>query len=621
MRRPPPLALVTLACAAALSCPRPDASVQPDRGAAPLDAGSPVDPELVQLRAALLGLERDVGAAMRSTDEALWAHWTTGARLDLSAATAARAALVTPERFALLQRATARDADDPRALMHLEAHLSSERVALALAADGEALTARESALTFSVEGKEVRWRELNRLLAAERSALKRKALWTASLTAAATLERALEARDAKLAALLAPQRPFDALAAQRDVEPEAMRRVAEGVLTLTGEAWRLTLERLNAADTRLPLGALTRADLPRLLRVPADVELAFDPKAFAPRATSLLEGLGLGRVEGLTLDLAESPKKHPLPLTVAPGGPADVRLSVRPLGGLRDQQLLFSELGVALALRHAATGRLAFDRLGDPAVTQVTGELLALLPLEPAWLDAVGVRPEARQTVIDAAAAQRLFLVRRAAVTYLARLDAVEAGDAQASARAAALFTRALGVQHTEADMARLRSDTDDALRSATTLRAMLLAEALRQALANAYGPTWFREKATGTALVELWRAGTSSAAEERLVPLGDALTAFWERTVSLTPVGLPADGGVVVRPWPALREGPERPMSTARPWPRPIGPPITDGGTQVRDWPSMTPRAVDLRWVPRPWPQLQERQVQRDDAGVGPAP
>ncbi|MCU0696543.1 MAG: hypothetical protein MUC96_08450 [Myxococcaceae bacterium] len=592
------------------ACPRPESSVTPDRAAT--DAGVTVDPELERLRAGVAQLERELSTATRAADEALWAHWTTGAPLDAGVLAARRLLVATPQRLQLLEQASSRGVDDPRALGILESTLRAE--ALVAQLDVDDVGALEAALTFPAEGKEVRWRDLNRLLATEKSALKRKTLWSASLSAAEKLDAALAQRDAKLAQAVAPERPFDVYAEQRDVEPEAMRRVAEGVLTLTGEAWRLTLERLNAADTKLPVASLTRADLPRLMRVPADVELAFDKKVLAPRAIELLSGLGLYGRPGLTLDLTDTSKKHPLPLTVAPGGPADVRVSVRPLGGLRDQQLLLSELGVALALHHAATGRFVFDRLGDPALAQATGELLALLPLEPAWLESVGVQPQAQQAIVDSVTTQRLFTIRRAAAVYLARLDAVERSDAESKTRAAAIFTRALGVTHTEADLVRLRLDTDDALRSATTLRAMLLAEHLRQTLASTYGPAWFKETAAGEALRELWRAGTSVAAEDRIAPLGDALTAFWQRTVTITPVGQPRDGGVVVGEWPTPRDAPERPMSTARAWPRPIGP--TDGGRQVRDWPQMTPRTIERRWVPRPWPQPLERRIERPDAG-----
>jgi len=382
--------------------------------------------------------------------------------------------------------------------------------------------------------------------------------------------------------------------------------VAEGVLTLTSQAWRLTLERLNQADTKLPRASLTRADLPRLMRVPAEVDLAFAKKEIASRAVATLGSLGLSGKKGLTLDLSEAVKKNPLPLTVTPGGPADVRTSFRPLGGLRDQQLLFSELGVALALQHVTADRFEYERLGDSALAQASGELFATLPGEPEWLEAQGVLEPARRVVIEAWQVQRLFQVRRAAATFLVRLDCVEPNDAQARTRAAAIFTRALGVTHTVADMVRMRVDTDDGLRSATTLRSMLMGEHLRVQLNVTAGEPWFRSQAAGKALVELWSIGSAVPVEARITPLGSALTAFWQRSIEVTPVGQPVDGGVVIAPFPEPKGPVEKEGWTARPWPH----------ARIRP-PSKGP--AETRWVPRPWPT--GKRIAPEDAGVSASP
>lgn len=609
--------LVVVAVLGLAACPRSDSSVQANLN--PADAGV-VDPELERLRVQVATLSNDTRDWSRLVDAKLWAHWTAGAPLEWAALNAKRDALLTTEQLAMLRRALERGIDDPSALEHLALFLEAEAASRSAAAEAEAVATLESTLTFPLDGKDVRWSDLNRLLATEKSALKRKALWTASLPAAEKLDAALAARDAQRAAALAPKTLFTFEAEQRDVDPEAMRQVAEGVLTLTSEAWRLTLERLNQADTKLPIASLTRADLPRLMRVPAEVDLAFGKKDLASRAVATLGALGLYGKIGLTLDLSEAVKKNPLPLTVTPGGPADVRTSFRPLGGLRDQQLLFSELGIALALQHVTAGRFEYERLGDSALAQATGELFATLPGEPEWLEAQGVLEPARRIVIDAWQVQRLFQVRRAAAAFLVRLDCVEPNDAQARTRAAAIFTRALGVTHTEADMVRMRLDTDDGLRSATTLRSMLMGEHLRVQLNSTGTEPWFRSQAAGKALIELWSTGSSVPVEARITPLGSALTAFWQRSIDVTPVGLPVDGGVVIAPFPQPKGPVEKAVWTARPWPRSrVGPRgATDGGWTPRDWP--TPKGpADTRWIPRPWPT--GKRIAPEDAGVSASP
>lgn len=604
-------ALVTFSLVA---CPKSESSVQTDRSA-PVDAGV-VDPARERLKAQVTSLSKETAAWSRAVDEKLWQHWTTGAAFDLTPLTASHDALLTAERRALLAEAIAQNVDDPRALEHLALFLDAERLTKETAAESQAIATLESTLTFPFAGKEVRWHDLNRLLATEQSALKRKALWTASLPAAEKLDAALMARDAKAAQVLAPRTPFQFSAELRDVDTEALRKVAEGVLTVTSEAWRLTLERLNAADTKLPVGSLTRADLPRLLRVPADVDLAFGKKELSSRAVTTLGAIGLYGQKGLTLDLSEAVKKNPLPLTVTPGGPTDVRTSFRPLGGMKDQQLLFSELGVALALQHVTVGRFEYERLGDSSLAQTSGELFATLVGEPQWLEAQALQEPARKAIIDAWQVQRLFQIRRAAAVFLVRLDCVEKSDEGSKARAAAIFTRAFGVTHTEADLVRLHLDTDDALRSATTLRAMLLAEHLRVQLNTSLGASWFTVQPAGRSLAELWSTGSAMPTEARLVSLGDALTSFWKRTVELTPVGK-NEGGLTVGEWPAPKSV-ERPMSTSRPWPRTriMEQPIRDAGWTPKDWPQ--PKTLEA-WVPKAWPQ--PKTLESPDAGVTSAP
>ncbi|MDP3505158.1 MAG: hypothetical protein Q8S33_32770 [Myxococcales bacterium] len=624
--------LVVVAVLGLAACPRSDSSVQANLGAA-ADAGV-VDSELGRLRAQATSVSNDTRDWSRAVDAALWNHWTSGAPIDWTTLNTKRDALLTTERLSMLRRALERGADDELALEHLSVFLEAEAVSRSATAEADAVATLLSTSTFTFDGKDVRWADLNRLLATEKSALKRKALWTASLPAAEKLDAALAARDAKraeallaaeqllfqrgdatgdarLVGLLAPKTLLAFEAEQRDVEPEAMRQVAEGVLALTSEAWRLTLERLNQADTKLPMATLTRADLPRLMRGSAEADLAFGKKELAPRAIATLGALGLYGKKGLTLDLSEAVKKNPLPLTVTPGGPADVRTSFRPLGGLRDQQLLLSELGIALALQHVTAGRFEYERLGDSALAQATGELFATLPGDAEWLEAQGVPEAARPIVIDAWQVQRLFQARRAAAAFLVRLDCIERNDAQSRSRAAAIFTRALGVLHTEADMARMRFDSDDGLRSATTIRSMLMAEHLRGELNRSAGGPWFRSAGAGKDLVELWSTGSSVPLETRVTRLGAALTSFWQRSIEVTRVGLPVDGGVVIAPFPQPKGPVEPPVWTARPWPHArIGP---RGAIDAGPPP-------ETRWMPKPWPTGGKR-IAPEDAGVSASP
>ncbi|MDP1826326.1 MAG: hypothetical protein Q8L48_23870 [Archangium sp.] len=433
-------------------------------------------------------LEQEAAQVVRAVDEALWQHWTTGAPLDLAAATKGHDALFSKQSLETLHRARELRPADTRRIGNLERWLGGELLARGVAAESEALANLESSTTFTVDGKELPWRDLNKLLVSEKSAVKRRALWNGSHAAALRLEAAVVRRDGKLKEVLASLElpaPLDFAAETRGLDLDALRRQADEVLTRTDAEWKTTLQALTDADVRLPVSALTRGELPRLLKVPAAVDAEFPKGKIGTRAVQTLGTLGVYGQPGLTIDLAEAAKKSPLPLTVAPG-PGDVRVSVKPVGGLRDQQAVLGELGAALTLHGAKSGSFALDRLGRSSEALRASELFASLLTEDAWLSAneVNNRPQ----VIAAAKAQRLFALRRAAGVVLARLETQTISDETAArAKFVAIMGRATGLSLSPEEGARWRLETDDFLRSAAQLDAMLGAEAWRVQLGDGW--------------------------------------------------------------------------------------------------------------------------------------
>lgn len=499
----------------AAACRSLDAPVDDERSTSLRDGGSA---EAEALRIKVARLSEAAQRVVARTDEALWSHWTEGVPLELSEGDAGIS--LTPESLRPLRRAREIAADDLRVLKHLESFIVGALLARGVAEENAVWAQLEASLTCAVDGKEQRFRELNRQLVNEKSALKRKALWAACLKTAQQLDAALARRDAKVTEVLASLEVPSALdfdTESRELDLEVLAKVAQRLLELTDAAWHVSLRELSDNELKLPVEALSRPDLPRLLKVPAAVDSAFPKAQIAARALATLGTLGLYGRPGLTLDLAEATKKNPLPLTVAPKS-NDVRVSFRPLGGLRDQSLLLSELGTALALLSSKTGRFETSRLGDPAIAQVSGALFSSLLGEDAWLEEIGVSD--RAAVRSTWRAQQLFALRKAAGTVLARLELTELPEADTRARFVTLMTRVLGVKVSVEDGVRLRLDTDDFLRSATLLRSMLLAATLRHRL----GDGWWQKRESGQTLMALWAKGTSQPAETMLGSLMQGL-------------------------------------------------------------------------------------------------
>jgi len=459
------------------------------------------------LKSRVDAIDAEAGQVLAAVDDALWRHWTRGEPLELAKASAGHDGLFGPATLDALRRAQAQGVE-PRRAAHLERWLLGELVSRALTSDTEAVASLEAGATFTLDGKDIAWREVPRLLGAEKSAVRRRALAAGAATVAGRLEPLLDHREDKAAETLAnlsAGSPRQLAVVTRELDLEALAATARALLTATDATWSATLATLSELELKLPPEALTKADLPRLLKVPAAVDGLFPRAAVAPRALDTLAGLGLYGRAGMSLELSEGATKRPLPLTVAPS-PKDVRVCFKPQGGLRDQTQLLSELGVALALSAASTGHASTDRLGDPARALSLGLLLSGLAAEPAWLTARGIAEAQQPDVIRAARALSLYAVRRAALGVLLHVETLGLPDPEARATAVALEARALGVKVPPEEGAGLRRALDDGLRAGTSLKAALLAAEARAGLPERY----FSAPDSGPALLAGWASGTA---------------------------------------------------------------------------------------------------------------
>lgn len=445
-----------------LSPPKPDAGVS--------------EAELIAPR--VDAIEKEVTDVVQRTDESLWRYWTLGVPLEPATFTKGHEALLSKDTLDVLARARTLRPGDIGRIDALSRWVAGELLVRGVAAESEALANLEAAATFQLEGKELPFRELGKLLLSERSALKRKALWAASHEAALRLEAAVARREAKLAEVLTSlglPGPLELAARSRGVDLVALETEAEEALATTEAEWKSALQAMSDLEVKLPIAGLSRADLPRMLKVPAAIDAEFPKQKIATRVVQTLGAVGLYGKPGLTVDLAEAAKKNPLPLTVTPMR-GEVRMSLRPLGGLRDQQLALAELGTAVALYGAREKPIHEGRLASPLVAQVSAERFSALLLSADWLAANEVKDSA--AVIAEAKAQRLFTLRRAAGLVLARIAASRAEDESQSRGAfVAVMSRAMSLTLAQEEGARWRLETDDFLRNATLLQAMRLAE------------------------------------------------------------------------------------------------------------------------------------------------
>ncbi|MGA9525631.1 MAG: chromosome segregation protein SMC [Myxococcaceae bacterium] len=465
---------------------------------------------------------------IRAQDEIVWKHWTEGAPLDLSARLEEQRALYTREaldRVDAVRRRTT-EPDQVRALELLRAHFAGEYVALTTAPEQEAFDTLQASLTFEVDGQAYPLRNLERLLARERNALRRQALHKAGTEVVTRLgpaaERLQQALDTARTAAAYGSR-LELAAALRRTRPERVKALAERILVETDEAFRKVLEQLAARELRLPFENVRARDLPRMFRS-RDVDELFPAKEIPARAEATVRGLGIDLHRAVKIDDRPLPQKNPRPLALPVQIPDDVRLSVRPISGVRAQVGYLHELGHALHAAHTKQPSFELSRMGGSTVSRAFSELFAGLAENPIWLEQkAGLTGDRLAQYRAESAAWDLYLLRRNAGRALFAL-AVWSGEAADPAVAwGEIMSRALGVTVEESERVHHLLEADTTLASASALESTVLAHQLRAQLEKRFGPGWWEQVAAGEYLRSLWAHGTALDAEELARAAGDA--------------------------------------------------------------------------------------------------
>jgi hypothetical protein len=528
-------------------------------GPQPVGAAAPSPAEVARAALAqeVASVSAKAEALLKAQDELVWKSWTVGTPGDLAKTYAGTDVWLTPSAMAStdkLRQATA-DAQERLALSHLHAYLVTEWLAQNTAGLSEEASKLEQKLSFGPTGQEHPYRNLEALLASERSALLRKTYYEAATQDVTKLADVLARRRTRTLALLSElgESSTSFLVELREAELDTLVALADAALTRTQSAFVATLGHLSASELQLPVERVTRADIPRLFRLPAE-DAAFPKADIYARATRTVEGLGvdLSTMKNVTVDLKETPSKNPRGLVLGVVIPSDVRLSLLPVGGARDERETLHQMGHVLSDALSQERRWALAKLGNRTVGEAWSFLLEDLTIDPLWLQRVaGFTGDASAAWRASAGAQRLFLLRRAAGKVLFNAGA-RAPGAEAQALYRQVMARTYAFPMTAADEARAELDREEFLASADYLEAFLLAAQLEQQLQGRFGPAWWESKAAGVFLRGLLAPGNSVTATGLAKSLGAGgleVDAFVSRLPAMLgwtpPTPSPPDGGV----------------------------------------------------------------------------
>ncbi|MHB8878456.1 MAG: gluzincin family metallopeptidase [Myxococcaceae bacterium] len=302
-----------------------------------------------------------------------------------------------------------------------------------------------------------------------------------------------------------------------------LAKSCEAVLARTEDAYRDMLSYvLKKIDPALKPGAARRHDLQRAAVVPWMAE-HFRREDALPAITRCLLDMGFTpNAEGrILLDAEDRPGKTARAFVADLKVPDDVRLVVRPGGGLDDYFALLHEYGHAQQLAHVArTAPVEVRRLGDLSVTEGYASLFDHLLLDEAWHRRYLKlsQPVAREAA-RIAAFNNLWLLRRYAAKLAYEISLYEHGPVRAMAEE---YEERLG-RATFVGLHRgfFLFDVDAQLQSTRYLRAWAFEARLHAWMCERYNEDYWRNPAAGSYLKELFSRGQRDDAETLAKQLG----------------------------------------------------------------------------------------------------
>lgn len=325
------------------------------------------------------------------------------------------------------------------------------------------------------------------------------------------------ARRREMAAITARQTGYSSyLELRSDVtgySAEAMVQECADTLSQTEDAYRdllgYVLKKLDPNLRSLPSGAARRHDLQHAATAPWMAQ-HFPRNELVPSVTRCLSDMGLppnaqGRI---VLDTEDRPGKSARAFVADLRVPDDIRLVVRPGGGLDDYFALLHEFGHAQQLANVSSNVPVEERrLGDLSVTEGFAYLFDHLLLDEAWhkrylrLPANIAREAARL-----AAFNNLWLLRRYAAKLGYEVELYRRGPERALAEEYEARMRSalmVGIHR-----GNFLHDVDPQLYSSRYLRAWALEARLHAVLQERFNEDFWRNPATGTWLKGLFARG-----------------------------------------------------------------------------------------------------------------
>ena len=387
----------------------------------------------------------------------------------------------------------------------------------------EEITNAELAATIAWDGDHVPYQQVPILLMNDEDRLRRSELARRYYATLAEANPKRTRRLNKLHALTHSLGFAGYIEAHDELRALDLRHLAEQ-MTWVLDVTEPTFERelgARLAASGVPRDEAATWDVAPIIRA-KEFDALFAPERMVPALRQTLAGMGidLDAQRNVLLDTEARPLKAPRAFCSPIYVPQDVRLVMRPVGGMDDYSALFHEAGHLEHFAHVDPSlEVSYRYLGDNSVTESYAFLLQHLLFSPAWLEGVlGLRVGIYQDAVRASLFVLLWSVRRLSAKLNYEME-LHAGlvDAKASAYAYWL-QRGCRVR---VPPQRFLEDVDDGFYVAQYLRAWVFEAQLRRYLEQSFGAEWFARREAGDLLRGLWSVGQKYPVEELARQIG----------------------------------------------------------------------------------------------------
>jgi hypothetical protein len=476
---------------------------------------------------AIDSLRIEVESFLHSQAAMAYNNWVAGAPSNQDSLYRAHEGLFTRTVIERVARAREEEPDtlQRNRLTFLQRFLTLEYLSRATAPLSDRFATYEGEAHVIVDNDTVLYRQLPALMANEKSHARRERLYVSadpvldSLTLMTTEIQQAYSRLAKelgyssYPAMVEQLKGFS-LASVRELATRALAESDSLYFSLLSPLLRRSTDVQNTDVHRYDFAALFRS---------AEFDRFFPRRETVAcvRDTYRSLGIDLSTQGNLSLDTTDRPAKNPRAVCFTISVPGDVRVSIKPAGGVDDFAALFHEMGHAQHYAHVTENALEFKYLGEATVTETYAFLSEYILSNPAWLRQNSRMPVpllkdyARQTAFA-----RLYIVRRYCAKFLFE-EAFQRGVHRPDSLYAASLARALGYNIHPSDLKRYLVDMDAHYYSASYLRAWFLEAQLNRWLSATYGVNWYENPRAGAFLTSLWAQGDRLAAEDVVSRIG----------------------------------------------------------------------------------------------------